>query len=380
MTGDRQGADVQRVDVALNDGRSYPILLGDDILGLPGLLDPFVGSQALVVTNDAVAARYSPALQESLRADGSRQVDVIAIGDGEEHKSLDTYSRILDELIAKRHNRSTTVVALGGGVVGDVAGFAAATYQRGVALVQIPTTLLALVDSSVGGKTAVNHPSGKNLVGAFHQPRAVIADVSTLKTLPQRELAAGLAEVVKYGVIADAEFFAWLEAHIEALAARDPTALLQAVRRCCQIKAMVVAEDEREQGRRAILNFGHTFGHAIESVGGYRQHLHGEAVAIGMGMAMTLSARLGLCPTNDASRVRALLATASLPLEAPGFDIAALRNAMGMDKKVLDGRLRLIVCNGIGTAAVTDAAPDEAIVAAIESGISFRRNPSLESS
>ena len=374
MTGDGQGAGVQRVDVALNDGRSYPILLGDDILGQPGLLDPYIGSQALVVTNDAVAARYLPALQESLRADGSRQVDVIAIGDGEEHKSLATYSRVLDALIAKRHNRSTTVVALGGGVVGDVAGFAAATYQRGVALVQIPTTLLALVDSSVGGKTAVNHPSGKNLVGAFHQPRAVIADVNVLKTLPQRELAAGLAEVVKYGVIADAEFFTWLEAHIEALAARDPAALLQAVRRCCQIKALVVAEDEREQGRRAILNFGHTFGHAIESVGGYRHHLHGEAVAIGMAMAMTLSARLDLCSTNDASRVQTLLATAGLPLEAPGFDIAALRNAMGMDKKILDGRLRLIVCNGIGTAAVTDAAPDEAIVAAIESGVSPGEN------
>lgn len=368
MTRDGQG--VQHVNVALKDGRSYPILLGDGILGLPDLLEPFVGSQALVVTNDAVADLYLPPLQESLCADDSRQVDVMTIGDGEEHKSLATYGRILDELIAKRHNRSTTVVALGGGVVGDVAGFAAATYQRGVSLVQIPTTLLALVDSSVGGKTAVNHPSGKNLVGAFHQPRAVIADVRVLKTLPQRELAAGLAEVVKYGVIADAEFFAWLEAHIKELAARDPTALLQAIRRCCEIKALVVAEDEREQGRRAILNFGHTFGHAIESVGGYRQHLHGEAVAIGMSMAMTLSARLGRCSTNDASRVRALLATASLPLEARGFDIAALRNAMGMDKKVLDGRLRLIVCNGIGTAAVTDAAPDEAIVAAIESGVS----------
>ena len=362
-------AEAQRVDVALRDGRSYPILLGDDLLGRPGLLEPFIGGQVLVVTNQTVGDLYLPALRKSLDASGARQVDALAIDDGEEHKTLATYGRILDALVAGRHNRDTTVIALGGGVVGDVAGFAAATYQRGVALVQAPTTLLALVDSSVGGKTAVNHPEGKNLIGAFHQPRAVIADVGALKTLPRREFAAGLAEVAKYGVIADAAFFAWLESNIQKLAAGDPATLLQAVRRSCEIKAQVVAEDEREQGRRAILNFGHTFGHAIEAVGGYRRHLHGEAVAIGMGMAMELSVRLRRASKDDASRLRRLLAAAGLPLEAPGFDPRALRDAMDMDKKVLAGRLRLIVCDGLGAAAVTDAAPDDAIMAAIESGV-----------
>ena len=355
--------------MALGAGRGYPILLGNGIVGVPALLAPHVGSQALIVTNATVGRLLLPTLLKSLGKQEERQVDVVEIGDGEEHKTLATYAKVLDELVAQRHNRTTTVVALGGGVIGDVAGFAAATYQRGVGLVQIPTTLLALVDSSVGGKTAVNHPDGKNLIGAFHQPRAVLADAGVLRTLPARELAAGIAEVVKYGVIADAAFFAWLEAHMDALLARDPEALLHAVERSCEIKARIVAEDEREQGRRALLNFGHTFGHAVEALGRYRRHLHGEAIAIGMGMAMELSVRLGRAAPEDAVRVRGLLAAAGLPLTAPGFDPSALREAMGMDKKVRDGRLRLVVCDGLGQAALTDAAPDAAVLAAIESGV-----------
>ena len=361
--------EVQRLDVALGDGRGYPILLGDGILDAADLLSSHVGSQALIVTNATVARLLLPTLLKSLGEQEERQVDMVEIGDGEEHKTLSTYAKVLDALVAQRHNRTTTVVALGGGVVGDVAGFAAATYQRGVGLVQIPTTLLALVDSSVGGKTAVNHPGGKNLIGAFHQPRAVVADVGVLRTLPARELAAGIAEVVKYGVIADAAFFAWLEAHMDALLARDPKALLHAVERSCEIKARIVAEDEKEQGARAVLNFGHTFGHAVEALGRYRRHLHGEAVAIGMGMAMDLSVRLGRAAPEEAARVRRLLAAAGLPLAPPGFDPTALREAMGMDKKVRDGRLRLVVCDGLGQATVTDAAPEKAVMAAIESGV-----------
>ena len=354
--------DAQRLDVELADGRSYPILFGSGLLGDADLLAPHVGSQALVVTNAPVGRRYLGAVRESLAA---RQVDVFEVGDGERFKTLETYARILDVLVRKRHSRATTVVALGGGVVGDVAGFAAATYQRGVDLVQIPTTLLAQVDSSVGGKTAVNHSAGKNLIGAFHQPRAVVADVDTLRTLPEREFAAGLAEVIKYGVIADAGFFAWLEAHMETLLERDPTALCRVVRRCCEIKAEVVADDEREQGRRAILNFGHTFGHAIETLTNYQRYRHGEAVAIGMAMAMELSARLGLASAAEGDRVRAVLARAGLPLTAAAVAPETMLHAMAMDKKARDGQLRLVVCERIGRASVTGQAPRQAILAAM---------------
>lgn len=357
-----QMTETERLHVELPGGRSYPILLGSGLLGDGDLLAPHVGSQALVVTNAPVARRYLGAVRESLAA---RQVDVFEIGDGERFKTLETYARILDVLVRTRHSRATTVVALGGGVVGDIAGFAAATYQRGVDLVQIPTTLLAQVDSSVGGKTAVNHAAGKNLIGAFHQPRAVIADVDTLRTLPQRELAAGLAEVIKYGVIADAAFFAWLEAHMDALVARDPKALCRVVRRCCEIKARVVADDEREHGRRAILNFGHTFGHAIETLTNYERYLHGEAVAIGMAMAMELSARLGLAPAAEGERVRALLARAGLPLTDAALVPEAMLNAMAMDKKARDGHIRLVVCERIGRVSVTGQAPRQAILAAM---------------
>ena len=354
-----------RIDVALPGERGYPILLGAGLLGRPDLLPPFVGTQALIVSNAAVAGLYLDKTRRSLS--GVDQVDVVEIGDGERFKTLDTYADVLDALVGKRHNRTTTVVALGGGVVGDVAGFVAATYQRGVGLVQIPTTLLALVDSAVGGKTAVNHPAGKNLIGAFHQPRAVVADVDVLATLPEREFRAGLAEVIKYGVIADAAFFDWLESHLDDILDRDPGCLIHAVRRSCEIKADVVADDEREQGRRAILNFGHTFGHAIEALTGYQRLLHGEAVAIGMNMAMDLSAGLGRSGHRDADRVRRLIERADLGTATLDIDDDAMLDAMGMDKKVVDGRLRLIVCNGIGDVSVAADVPEQAIRQAIKS-------------
>ena len=355
-----------RIDVTLPGGRSYPILLGNGLIGTPDLLEPYTGNQALVVTNRAVAGLYLPQVRRSL---GSvEHVDVVEIGDGETFKTLGTYAAILDALIDKRHNRSSTVVALGGGVVGDVAGFAAATYQRGVGLVQIPTTLLALVDSSVGGKTAVNHPGGKNLIGAFHQPRVVVADVGVLATLPEREFRAGLAEVIKYGIIADAAFFAWLESHMDDLLNRDPASLVHAIRRSCGIKARVVADDEREQDRRVILNFGHTFGHAIEAVTAYERFLHGEAVAAGMAMAMDLSIRLGRCDVRDADRVRRLIERSGLVAGALHVDVEAMLDAMAMDKKVLDGRLRLIVCDGIGSVSVASDVPAETLRQSITQG------------
>lgn len=361
----------ERLDVALPDGRSYPILLGEGLLGVPDLLAPYMAGQVLVVSNPAVANLYLDKLRPSL---GNAQVDCVEIGDGEQFKTLETYAAILDTLAEKRHHRTSTVLALGGGVVGDVAGFAAATYQRGVGLVQIPTTLLALVDSSVGGKTAVNHVAGKNLIGAFHQPRTVVADVATLQTLPMREYRAGLAEVVKYGVVADAEFFAWLEMHIDELLARDAAALLHAIRRSCQIKAAVVAEDERERGRRAILNFGHTFGHAIEALTDFR-YLHGEAVAIGMAMAMDLSVRLGRVGEQDAVRVRRLLDAAGLPLQVTGVEPEAMLTTMRMDKKTLDGQLRLVVCDALGSVSVTALAPRTAVLATIEGRIAHQAQP-----
>ena len=350
------------MSVRLAGGRGYPIMLGSGILGSDRVLAPYVGTRALLVSNATVAEHY---LEDARRGLGAASVDVVLIGDGERFKTLDTYATILDELIGKRHSRSTTVVALGGGVVGDVAGFAAATYQRGVGLVQVPTTLLAQVDSSVGGKTAVNHAAGKNLIGAFYQPRAVVADVAVLRTLPDREYRAGLAEVVKYGVIADSGFFAWLEQSMDALLRREPEALLHAVRRSCEIKAEVVADDEREQGRRAILNFGHTFGHAIEAETGYADYLHGEAVAIGMRMAADLSATLGRASSQEAGRLRRLLERAGLPVEADGVAAPAMLETMGMDKKAVDGRIRLVLCDGIGRVSVVADTPDELILGAI---------------
>ncbi|MDE0350402.1 MAG: 3-dehydroquinate synthase, partial [Gammaproteobacteria bacterium] len=291
--------DTLTVTVDLGE-RSYPIRIGRGLLGQPGLLDPFLaGSQALVVTNEVVGEHYLDRTLAGLPA--HVRADVLALPDGEAFKTLATFSDVIDRLVAGRHNRGTTIIALGGGVVGDVAGFAAAAYQRGVPYIQVPTTLLALVDSSVGGKTAVNHPGGKNLVGAFYQPRCVVADLDTLDTLPDRELRAGLAEVIKYGVIFDADFFDWIAAHLSALLARDMDSLGHAVARSCEIKAEVVRTDERESGVRMVLNYGHTFGHALEAVTGYASLLHGEAVAIGMVLAAELAARLGTLPAPSAA-------------------------------------------------------------------------------
>ncbi len=327
--------------------RSYPIVIGRGLLGGNFDLGEYLaGGDCLIVSNETVAPLYLDALRANLYG---KSVEAIELPDGEAFKTLDTVSGVLDKLVAAGANRDTTLIALGGGVVGDITGFAAACYMRGVAFVQVPTTLLAQVDSSVGGKTGVNHPLGKNLVGAFHQPRIVMIDTATLDTLPDRELSAGLAEIVKAGAIADAEFFAWLESNVAALVARDPKAIAHAVQRSCEIKAEVVAEDEREAGRRAILNFGHTFGHAIEHCQGYGEWLHGEAVAAGMVMAAELSG----IDASDTERLRALLQRANLPIAPPAVGSQAMLDAMGMDKKVLDKKLRFVVLEKLGSAVVT---------------------------
>ena len=341
----------QTLSVELGE-RSYPILVGTGLLRDRARFAPYIaGRQVCIVTNETIAPLYLNTLEKTL--DGY-EVDACVLPDGEQHKTLHTYGRVLDHLMAHRHNRSTTLFALGGGVIGDIAGFAAATYQRGVAFIQVPTTLLACVDSSVGGKTAVNHPQGKNMIGAFYQPRLVVADLQTLESLPPREYLAGIAEIIKYGVIRDAPFFAWLEAHVDDLLRRDAAALNHAVLTSCAAKAAVVATDEREDGIRAILNFGHTFGHAIETLTRY-EYLHGESVAIGMVMATDLSMRIGLLGSADGKRIKRLVAAFGLPIVPPGnLTPDAMRSAMGMDKKVVDGRLRLVLARAIGDALVTD--------------------------
>ena len=341
----------ETLSVELGD-RSYPIRIGTGLLNDPAQFAPYIaGRQVCIVTNETIAPLYLKALESTLIG---YQVDACVLPDGEEHKTLQTYANVLDHLMVHRHNRSTTLVALGGGVVGDVAGFAAATYQRGVAFIQVPTTLLACVDSSVGGKTAVNHPQGKNMIGAFYQPRLVLADLRTLDSLPAREYLAGIAEVVKYGIIRDASFFDWLEAHVDDLLRRDASALKYAVRTSCAVKAAVVAVDEREDGVRAILNYGHTFGHAIETLTRY-EYLHGEAVAIGMVMATDLSMRAGMLDRAAGKRIKSLVAAFGLPVVPPGnITPDAMRSAMGMDKKAIDGRLRLVLARAIGDALVTE--------------------------
>jgi 3-dehydroquinate synthase len=327
--------------------RSYPIVIGSGLLGGGfDLAEYVVGDDCLVVTNDTVGPLYLEQLTSNL---SGCNVSSIALPDGEAHKTVATMQGILDQLVETRAGRDTTIVALGGGVVGDIAGFAAACYMRGVNFIQVPTTLLAQVDSSVGGKTGVNHPQGKNLIGAFHQPQAVLIDTDTLQTLPDRELSAGLAEVIKYGAICDAEFFGWLEDNMPGLRARNADALLHAIRRSCESKADVVAEDEREAGRRAILNFGHTFGHAIEHCQGFGEWLHGEAVAAGMVLAAQLSGLLGA----DIERLRALIAAAGLPVEPPAISEADWMAAMGMDKKVQGKQLRFVLLRAIGDSYVS---------------------------
>jgi 3-dehydroquinate synthase len=344
---------VRTLQVALGE-RSYPIHVGPGLLHEAGaLLAPLLPQpRAIVVTNPVVAAHWLGALRASLSAAGVG-TEVVVVPDGETHKTWATLHDVLTGLLELRADRSTTVMALGGGVVGDIAGFAAAICQRGMPFVQIPTTLLAQVDSSVGGKTGVNHPLGKNLIGAFYQPRVVLVDTQCLRTLPDRELAAGVAEVIKYGAIGDRAFFDWLEAELPRLIARDAEALIHAVTESCRIKAEIVAADERETGERALLNFGHTFGHAIEAGVGYGEWLHGEAVAAGMVMAAQLSARLGLVANADVLRLRALLERAGLPVDAPRLGAIRYLALMSHDKKVVAGAIRFVLLRGIGDAFVT---------------------------
>ena len=333
--------------------RRYPIHIGPGLLGRPELLRPHIpGRQVLVVSNTTVAPLY---LERTRAALTGLRHEALILPDGERYKSLSVLDEVFTALLRHRFDRNCTIVALGGGVVGDMAGFAAACYQRGVHFIQIPTTLLAQVDSSVGGKTAVNHPLGKNMIGAFHQPRCVLADTDTLATLPDRELSAGLAEVIKYGLIRDFPFLEWLEAHLDALLARETGALSEAIERSCRNKAEIVAADERETGERALLNLGHTFGHAIETGAGYGAWLHGEAVGVGMALAADLSARLGWLSGEQVGRILALLDRARLPL-APPPDLTAddFLRLMAVDKKVQDGRLRLILLRGLGQGVIAD--------------------------
>jgi 3-dehydroquinate synthase len=348
----------RRVDVPLRE-RSYPIHIGDGLLAsVGGLIDARAGTTAAIITNPIVGELYSRPVHDALKRRGCTVV-MVTIPDGEIHKTIETWSSIHDRLLAAKLDRKSLIIALGGGVVGDLAGFAAATYQRGIDMIQIPTTLLAQVDSSVGGKTGVNHPSGKNMIGAFHQPRLVVIDTSTLATLPDRELRAGLAEVIKYGLIRDRAFFDWLEDNILRLVDRDPAALAHAIEVSCRHKAEIVANDETEQGERALLNLGHTFGHAVEAGVGYGEWLHGEAVAAGTVLAARLSARMGWLDASDVGQIIALFAKAGLPTAAPSLGADRYLELMSRDKKVQSGTLRLILLKGIGTALVTGDAPLE---------------------
>ncbi|NOY74145.1 MAG: 3-dehydroquinate synthase [Gammaproteobacteria bacterium] len=332
--------------------RSYPIFIGQDLFRLVRLADYIKGSQVMVVSNTTVAPLYLAQIRSQL-ADFNTQS--VILPDGEKYKNLDVLNQIFDALLQNRCDRHVTLIALGGGVIGDMTGFAAACYQRGVSFIQIPTTLLSQVDSSVGGKTGVNHPLGKNMIGAFYQPQCVIANITSLNTLPDRELSAGLAEVIKYGLIQDAGFFAWLEAHMTDLLARNPQALSYAIERSCQCKAEIVARDETEQGIRAILNLGHTFGHAIEAGMGYGTWLHGEAVGAGMVMAVELSYRLGWLSQQERERSVTLIASAGLPIQGPTTMSAdEYIKLMAVDKKVEAGRIKLILLKGLGHAVIND--------------------------
>lgn len=354
---------MQTLQVGLAE-RAYPIHIG---YGLdPALLLPHIeGQQVMVVSNTTVAPLYLRSYQAFLQ-DSGLQVASCILPDGEQFKTLDTLGLIYDALLERCFNRDCTVVALGGGVVGDMAGYAAATYQRGVNFIQIPTTLLSQVDSSVGGKTGVNHPLGKNMIGAFKQPKVVLADMQHLDTLPDRELSAGLAEVIKYALIADEPFLQWLEPRLPALRARDPHALREAVYRSCAHKARIVAADEFEHGERALLNLGHTFGHAIESAMGYGTWLHGEAVGVGMLMAADLSARLGWLHRDEVARITAVVAAAGLPTHAPALDTGQFLQLMMQDKKVLSGTLRLVLLRAIGHGVVSREASAEQLQATLQ--------------
>lgn len=352
----------QMVTVRVDLGeRGYPIHIGRGLLEQPELILPFLEQKRIaIVTNPVVGDLYLSRLISALMLHGVQTLPV-EVPDGESAKSWETLNTIFDRLLAHRSERKTTLIALGGGVVGDLAGFAAATYLRGVPFIQIPTTLLAQVDSSVGGKTAINHPRGKNMIGAFYQPRLVLADTDTLATLPDRELSAGLAEVIKYGLIRDPDFFAWLESSMEALLAREPEAVAHAVRRSCELKAEIVSVDERESGLRALLNLGHTFGHAIEAGLGFGRWLHGEAVAAGTVLAARASQRLGWLREEDLQRITALFRRAKLPIDAPNLGAARYLELMGLDKKVEHGQLRLVLLQRIGSAVVTPDFPTDTL-------------------
>ena len=355
---------MRTLTVALGE-RSYPIHVGTRLLERAGeLLAPLVSRRAIVVTNPVVAELHLEPLRDALGAAGTH-TDVVMVPDGEAHKDWKTLYAIHTRLLELKAERSTALIALGGGVVGDVAGFAAATYQRGMPLVQVPTTLLAQVDSAVGGKTAINHPLGKNMIGAFYQPRAVLSDTSTLATLADREYRSGIAEVIKYGAVRDRRFFEWLESNMEALVARDPEVVMRAVIESCRIKAEIVAADERESGERALLNFGHTFGHAIETATGYGTWLHGEAVAAGMVLACRLSASVSRLRAEDGGRVVALVRRAGLPVDPPDLGSSAWQELMGRDKKVEGGAMRLVLLDAIGRASVSSDVGADQLAAAL---------------
>lgn len=343
---------MQTLQVELGE-RSYPIHIGQSLLTRADLILPHLKrKQVAVVTNTTVAPLYLEKLAQPLRAAGVSVIPII-LPDGEAYKNAETLNLIYDALLQNRCERSTTLIALGGGVIGDLTGYAAATYLRGVPFIQIPTTLLSQVDSSVGGKTGINHPLGKNMIGAFYQPLLVLADIDTLNTLPARELSAGLAEVIKYGLIRDADFFSWLERSMPQLVALDPEALSYAIYRSCQNKAEVVAADERETGERALLNLGHTFGHAIENAMGYGVWLHGEAVAAGTMLAADLSRRMGWLNEADLMRMINIFKAANLPVNPPDLGVARYLDLMGLDKKVVDGKIRLVLQQGIGKSIVS---------------------------
>lgn len=357
----------QELRVELDGTRDYPIFIGKGLLAESKCFSPYIkGKQVCIVTNETIAPLY---LQSLINVLGSNyQIDVVVLPDGEQFKIQDTVMKIYDCLLEKKHNRSTTLIALGGGVVGDMTGFAAASYQRGVNFIQVPTTLLSQVDSSVGGKTGVNHPLGKNMIGAFHQPQVVIIDIDVLSTLPKRELSAGIAEVIKYGLINDLEFYQWLEKNMKALLALDEPTLIESIFRSCQNKADIVSQDEKESGIRAILNLGHTFGHAIESSQGYGTWLHGEAVSIGMVLALELSSNLGWIESQEVDRLSRLLMIAELPVTVPErMTDNQFLELMAIDKKVIDGSLRLVLLKKIGQAIVTSDVLQSQVIEAIQS-------------
>ena len=347
----------------------YPIHIGPGLLDHADLITPHLAQKrVVVVTNTTVGPLYSARLRAALAASGVESFEIV-LPDGEIHKNWQTLNQIFDQLIEKRCERKTTLIALGGGVVGDMTGFAAATYQRGVPYIQIPTTLLAQVDSAVGGKTAINHPQGKNMIGAFYQPKLVLADTQTLDTLPQREFSAGLAEVIKYGLIRDLPFFEWLEANIEKIMARDHDAIVHVIYESCRNKAEVVAQDEKETGIRAVLNLGHTFGHAIETATNYQEYLHGEAVAMGVVLAAQLSRGLGYLSVHDCERIKKVLAAVKLPITAPNLGIEKFLQLMSADKKVDAGKIHFVLLQRIGGAYSDGDVPRQSLTEVLSASV-----------